>query len=234
MMTIGAPSVDEGEHLGLHGRVATVPAEGVACGLEWDGDELAAVVRGRVVEAGVAGRVLERVRTIRTRVGEPLLEVSDTVSNIGPVPAPHMYRFHFNLGFPLVRPGDSIDFDGPYLGARPGAEPASENWRALAAPTPEAAEEVLYLAAPSGGPATVCIRRPSEHDSKVLELEWDSRTMPLLVVWKHARSGRNVLGLEPSTARDEGRARARESGELVILQPGEARTYTARISCPRT
>ncbi|WP_138445407.1 DUF4432 family protein [Sinomonas susongensis] len=231
MMTIGAPSEDDGEQLGMHGRVASIPAERVACRLEWDGDELDAVVEGRVVEAGPGGRVLERVRAVRARVGEQVLEVRDTVSNIGAVPAPHMYRFHFNLGFPLVRPGDTIGFDGALLGHRPGAGPRGD-WGTLASPVPDAAEEVLYLG-PGGPEGRVCVLRPGPGGGKVLELEWDASAMPVLVVWKHQRSRRNVLGLEPSTAGDEGRARARETGELLTLDPGQSREYTARIRCHR-
>ena len=49
-------------------------------------------------------------------------------------------------------------------------------------------------------------------------------------MWRNASPGVNVLGLEPSTSRDGGRA---ESGELIMLQPGEARTYVTEIIVER-
>ncbi len=39
LTTIGAPSVDEGEALGLHGRISNLPASNVQYGGYWEGDQ---------------------------------------------------------------------------------------------------------------------------------------------------------------------------------------------------
>jgi hypothetical protein len=41
--------------------------------------------------------------------------------------------------------------------------------------------------------------------------------------------GTYVVGIEPSTNRTSGRLPARQSGELIILQPGETRAYDLEL-----
>jgi hypothetical protein len=41
--------------------------------------------------------------------------------------------------------------------------------------------------------------------------------------------GTYVVGIEPCTNRTSGRLPARESGELIILQPGESRAYDLEL-----
>jgi hypothetical protein len=51
--------------------------------------------------------------------------------------------------------------------------------------------------------------------------------LPALFQWKMLGSGTYVLGLEPANCPAiEGRATARERGQLPILSPGESRSYT--------
>jgi hypothetical protein len=49
---------------------------------------------------------------------------------------------------------------------------------------------------------------------------WDQ-----LVLWRHARAGVNVLGVEPSTARDFDRETAERAGAVILLEPGQARAH---------
>ena len=43
------------------------------------------------------------------------------------------------------------------------------------------------------------------------------------------RQGTYVVGIEPSTNRTSGRLPARESGELIVLAPGESRHYDLEL-----
>ena len=45
--------------------------------------------------------------------------------------------------------------------------------------------------------------------------------------------GHYVIGLEPGNLRIQGRHAARDAGELVILEPGETRTYRLDITLHR-
>lgn len=233
MMTIGASAVDGEEHLGLHGRVSHLPAEEVSYSLQWDADDLDILIKGRVTETSLGGPTLERRREIRTRVGTPHLSICDVVTNTGAVDAPHMYRFHANFGFPFLQPGDEIGGGGELTGWRADAPATTRPWTRLASPTADARPEVLYLTPKSiDGDvtnATVSVRRPGM--SPHLVLEWSQDTLPMLVVWKHQQTRTNVVALEPSTARDEGRPAARRAGELITLQPDQSRSYRLHLRC---
>jgi hypothetical protein len=61
---VGAPSTDEGEELGLHGRISCAPAEKVSYFEEWSGDGLEMKVSGVLREARLFGPHLEMYRTI--------------------------------------------------------------------------------------------------------------------------------------------------------------------------
>lgn len=233
MMSIGAPATDGDEDLGLHGRVSHLPAEEVSYSLEWEADDLDIVIRGRVVETSLGGPTLERRREIRTRVGIPELTVHDVVTNLGAVDAPHMYRFHANFGFPFLQPGDEICCRGQLNGWRSDAPVATRPWTRIARPATEARPEVLYVTPePTSGAsarAEVSVRR--RRSAPHLVLGWSRDTLPMLVVWKHQQTRTNVLALEPSTARDEGRPTARRTGELVTLRPDQSRTYRLHLRC---
>ena len=99
LTTAGQPSTDRGEDLGLHGRYSTIPARQVAWDVDWDGDDRTVTITGRIREASAIGDVLELHRTVRTTLGGDSVRIDDVVTNIGAAPAPHLFRYHVNLGF---------------------------------------------------------------------------------------------------------------------------------------
>ncbi len=232
LASTGAPSRDAGEELGLHGRISHVPAEQVSTELEWVGDELHLRITGRAVESRLGGPSLELRRTIATTVGRPHVTVNDVVTNVGAVPAPHMHRHHINLGFPLVRPGDAVDGELALAGARADATSSADDWNIVAPPGAGAREEVWYARPTRTGRATVGIRRGGRQGPTVARVSWDTTHMPWLVLWKDQLIRTNVIALEPSTSRDEGRASAREQGDLLELGTDESVTYSTTIDIP--
>ncbi|MDH2443327.1 aldose 1-epimerase family protein [Amnibacterium sp. CER49] len=228
MAHVGPPdAAPDGQ--GLHGRVSSLPAEGVTSSVVWDGDEPVVVISGTVVETTLVGPTLERSRTITIPAGRPELVVEDVVTNVSGWPAPHMYRFHPNLGFPLVRPDDVLDVPGAeLLGWRADAPPRDETWNRVAEPRADGREEVLYVGGRSA-PATRALLRRAPGAEPYLELDWSAETLPVLVVWKLQRVRSNVLAVEPSTVEDDGRAAAERNGRVIMLQPDESRTYRLRL-----
>lgn len=222
MAHVGPPS-PQGD-AGLHGRVSSLPAEEVTAAVVWQGDEPAVAITGKVVESTLIGPTLERSRRITVHGGRPELLIEDVVTNVSSWPARHMYRFHPNLGFPMLRPGDVLDVPGADLvGWRADAPPRRQPWNELVAPTAHGEEEVLYIGSDSrAGRAT--LRRPPVRDP-YLELDWSADTLPVLVVWKLQRARANVLAIEPSTVEDDGAAAAEAGGRVVVLAPDESRTY---------
>ena len=55
-------------------------------------------------------------------------------------------------------------------------------------------------------------------------LSYSKETMPYCSEWKQLGEGDYVMGIEPGTWLPEGRAKARERGELLYLEPGEEYT----------
>ncbi|RLP74553.1 DUF4432 family protein [Mycetocola tolaasinivorans] len=232
LSSIGLPSEDAGESHGLHGRIGSIPAQDVTSRRFWAGDDLVLEISGRVRETTLGGVGLELHRTISTVVGTGMLDIQDTVTNIGTVPAPVMFRHHINLGFPLVRDGDQIrltpDMTAPVRSRDPLPATTQENWRTIVAPTPGAGEEVFQVSLNAERPRVELVDPVT--GSARIGIDWDAATLPHLLVWKYPRAGMNVLALEPSSHDDHGRAAARARGDLHDLDPGAQTQFSTRIS----
>ena len=96
------PCVDEGESLGLHGRVSNIPADDVNVIKEWRGDDYSLEISGRVRETRVFGENLILNRTIATSLGARSLHIRDRIENVGFRPSPLMMLYHINIGWPVI------------------------------------------------------------------------------------------------------------------------------------
>ncbi len=231
LSSIGRASTDRGTRYGLHGRVALLPAREIATTASWEGDDYVLTVSGRVVETDVFDTTLELARTVSTVVGEPRLTVRDVVTNLGPAPAPVMLRHHLTLGYPLVRAGDRIVVDAGLPRSRDPVGPeALARWDLLAPVGGDVEEEVYCATVRADRDWARAELVDGTSGSSKFTLDWDARTMPQLVVWKHQHHRVNALGVEPSTHDDHGRAAAHQAGSLDELEPGASRTFTTRIS----
>ncbi len=227
----GTPSTDEGVELGLHGRVSTLPARAVNYRTEWVDDEYELEISGEVRQAVLFGENLVLRRTISTRLGSNRIRIADTVVNEGFAPHTHMILYHFNLGFPLVSAASRIHVDVEKSTARdPHAEPGLAQWDSLQPPTAGYLEQV-FLHVPVADPdgyVQVELRNPDLG----LGLRWRYRrdSLPYLVEWKMMGEGAYVVGIEPANCNGlKGRAAARASGDLPILQPGESVEYILEV-----
>ena len=114
---VGAPTVDEGQALGLHGRITNTPAEGIAVKGEWrtsesdvagQADDYVMSASGTVRESVVFGPSLCLERKVWARLGERRFFIEDTVRNDSFRRSPHQMLYHFNLGYPLVDAGSRL------------------------------------------------------------------------------------------------------------------------------
>ncbi len=240
---VGSPSVDEGEELGQHGRVHHLPARHVSAQGEWLGDNYEMRLSGTVEEGRIFGEPLRLTRTIRSRLGENTIAISDVVENVGFAETPHMILYHFNFGFPLMVEETEVEFPSVEVVARDEGTPVEghDHWQE---PEVGYAERVYYHeglhneAATGREPdrASVTIRNPrfpvaggSGEGPLSVRLTWETRNLPRLVQWKMPGAGVHVLGIEPANCYVEGRAAERERGTLVMLQPGESRSYNLSL-----
>jgi len=225
----GAPCEDEGQQLGLHGRVSNIPAQDVNIESGWEGNDYLIGVRGKVVESSVFGPNLCLTRSIFTFAGEERLFIHDEVTNVGHEPAPHMMLYHINFGFPVVDAASR--FVAPSLTVTPrdaASEPGAEAYAECAPPRAGVGEQVYYHdLAEVGGKTTAGMVNPELNFGAYIA--WSKEQLPVLVQWKMMGKGRYVMGVEPSTNYAGGRAAERKAGRLRILKPGESAVYDLEI-----
>ncbi|SFN61607.1 DUF4432 family protein [Mycetocola miduiensis] len=226
LASTGMPSTVDGIEYGLHGRIGHTPAENVTWRFGADVSGPLVEITGDVVEAALGAPTLRLTRIIRAWCDRPVIEVHDVVTNDGFVEAGHMYRHHINLGYPLIDAGSSLSTDAAAFALRGGGVADPLDTMRLDVAEHVVDESVTY--ARSGPTGALTVTAP--HRGVAFSIEWTAETFPLLVAWRDPSPGVNVLGIEPSTSRDDGRAEASQTGELITLAPGETRTYRTRMS----
>jgi len=229
---MGAACTDEGEALGLHGRVSTLPMEEVGFWTAWEGDELWMRIRGTLTEGVLFGNPLRLTRQISARLGGNSLYIDDIVENLGGQPTPHMMLYHCNLGFPIL--GPEARFVSNSADVQPRDAEASRGLAQYAEfqpPTPGYAEQVFYhtMAADNAGDVRVALINPALDGGLGIYVRYHQATLSRFIQWKSMAYGSYVLGMEPANAHVEGRAKERTHGALPVLQPGESRTYRVEI-----
>ena len=60
-------------------------------------------------------------------------------------------------------------------------------------------------------------------------LRYEANKFPYFFEWRYFDAGTYVLGVEPSTNGLMSRQDARDKNELIILQPGESRSYDTQL-----
>lgn len=231
---VGSAGEDAGEKLGLHGRVAGIPASAVRWGGEWKDDDYYLYVEGMVRQTAMFGEDISLHRRIGMWLGGSRFWIEDTVENHAFRPVPHMFLQHFNLGFPLVDATTRLDL--PQSDVRPRDEVARagfERYNMFESPAAGFQEQVFYhnLQAGPDGQVEVRLTNPAFDGGKGLGVYWRYALAdyPILAEWKMMGEGQYVVGIEPANCHVEGRRAERDSGSLQILQPFEKRHYRIEV-----
>jgi hypothetical protein len=231
---MGAPCVDEGEPLGLHGRISYIPAAKVGVGEGWQGDDYVMSIKGELREVAVFGENLRLTRRISATLGEPRLRINDRVENLGYQESPLMILYHFNFGYPLLDEESEIIAPGGKATPR-DAEAAADGDRytRLGPPLPGYKERVFLweMKADAQGWAKAGLANRAfgnGHGLGVL-IRYRQKELPCFTDWKMIGEGLYVVGLEPGNAYPLGRVAEREAGRLQHLGPGEEREFALEI-----
>jgi hypothetical protein len=233
LSTVGSPSEDGGESLGLHGPIANTPAESVAWSEKWEGDDCLFTVSGTVREASVHGPNLVLERTILTTLHSASFALHDVVENQGLQDSPLMILYHFNFGFPLLTERSKIFSSSVGReAATPFAAATEEEWDRFGAPRRGVEERVYFhrMEADASGWVTVVLVSDVDRADFGVALRYDRATLPEFVQWKMNAPNHYVLGLEPGNCRSLGRAAERARGTLVTLAPGERREFRVEVT----
>lgn len=228
---VGAPEVDaiSGELRDIHGRFSRLRAQDVAidAGAWQDESTYSAGVRGSIAETRLFGEQLVCERRYSLRLSEPVIRLTDTVRNVGDLPAPLMLLYHVNVGFPLVSAGTQLITPHRRVSARDAdAQAGIDTWHTYDAAVPAYREQVFFhdLAAKDGWTQIVI-----GHTALALMLRWQTDTLPRFTQWKNTREGVYVCGVEPGNCIPEGQNAARENGRLVMLPPHESQQFTLEL-----
>lgn len=243
---VGTPCEDEGESLGLHGRIHALPARQCSARVEdlpGGGAEL--VVEGVVEQARLFGEHLSLRRRISAKAGGNEIVVRDEIRNEGWSPSPLMLLYHFNFGWPLLSPGARLSLPSRRVRPRDEGTPLDglDTWQDPS----DGGERVYYhedLAAEDRGGrprAVVAIDQPEFPIAGGAlsvpiraELEWTADSLPRFVQWRMPGRGAHVLGIEPSNCWVSGRAAERAVGTLRMLEPGASESFELRFSIRTT
>lgn len=226
---MGAPSVDQGQAFGIHGRVANAGAEDLAIDHSWEGDEYLIRMKGVIREAAAMFENLTLTRHLETRLGARGFALRDVIENRGFREEPLLMLYHFNFGFPLLGPNARVV--GPIAETAPRDEQARldrgvEEAREFPEPQPGYAEKVFFhtLRGDTQGRTFIALLNRDVGDGTPLGviLRFDLAELPVLTEWKMPRQGFYVMGLEPGTAPPLGRGRLREQDRLPMLAPQAA------------
>ena len=233
----GGACVDDGDDLGLHGRVSGIPAANVSHGTRWDGDDCIMSAQGTITEARIFGWKQRLTRTITAKLGENRFFIHDVVENIGFEPCPHMILYHCNIGYPVLDAGAKLVT--PTQSVKP-LNPATEKdaeYATFSGPVPNYSERVYdhTLKADANGMVRAALVNDAFGNGRGIGvyLSYKLAQLPRFTEWKMLGEGTYVVGMEPGNCSVLGRAAARKAGELVFLQPQETREYDLEIGLER-
>jgi hypothetical protein len=230
----GHPDEDNGEKLGLHGRISNTPAEDVRVYQDFRDGVLQLAIEGTLKEAKMFGEYVALTRRIETdsqRMGFTLI---DTIENRGNIPAPLMIMYHINFGYPLLNPDSRVvSSSGRPAPGNTLAEKPEEMavWDQFQEPEPGYAERLFFHTFdPATNPVSVELLQDKSRpeSSPRVRLEFDPADLPNMVHWKSMQDQQYVVGLEPCNVLPVGRSRLRKEGRLPMLQPEERKTITLR------
>ncbi len=233
--TFGPPNTHAGGDYGLHGRVGSTPARLTRC----EATEQGIAIEGVVRQAAVFGEHLVLHRRVWLPAGERRVTIHDTVTNEGFRPEPHLVLYHANIGWPLLDDGAVLRV--PNARCTPRDDAAARGvaqWHTFQGPQAGFAEQVFRHDLPEAGSASDGLASATLSNAALglsLTVHVDQRTLPHLFQWKMLGQGEYVLGLEPANCASLfGRAAAIDSGDAVVLQPGESRDYRIAFAFTRS
>ena len=231
----GAPNVDEGQPLGLHGRASNLAATNLAYGADWHGDEYELWVSGQIREVRFFGENVVLRRRISAWLGQfaaggrgrgDQRRLRDDAAHAAVPLQPGLPGAQRGLGAAdRRRRGVSR--------AMQACAPGLPDHRRFAPPTPGYAEQVFQHVPQTdaeGFARAALVNRAFDGGRGLgAYLRWHAAELPWMIQWKQIGQGAYVAGLEPATNWTIGRAAERAAGRLKFLEPGETRNYRLEL-----
>ena len=231
LTNFGPPCEDDGEHLGLHGRISTAPARQFADLSGWDGNNYCIKVRGIVEDGVLFGTKMRLEREISSVMGQNLIRIQDKVTNFGNKPSPFTILYHMNFGYPLLSEDAEFIIE-PSVTIPRDAEAISgfKEFKKFIKPQASYNEQVFYhtMKGDNDNIAEATIRNRTVKISVTVKI--NVKQLPYITQWKMMGSGEYVLGIEPCNAPCKSRKALREENLLQFLQPGESTSFDLEVN----
>ncbi|MFP7706797.1 DUF4432 family protein [Trueperella sp. LYQ141] len=230
LRSIGMPSEVDGVEYGLHGNISMIPVRSYQVispqGFASEADKI--VIHAQIVDAPLGEVPLGMTRVLEFDVMQPVLTIHDHIVNLGTSPTHIMFRHHINIGQPLISNGTQLSGSLPFLGWRDENDDSGDLPRALTmSQYPE--EETVGYYGRYGADGTLMPISVSRRGVGELIVEPLSANWRYLLLWRDPNVSVNVLGVEPSTARDGGRRQAMHDQELMVIEPGDVKDFKTKI-----
>ncbi len=225
---VGNPCVDNGENLGLHGRVSNIAAENVLADGEWKNDDYVMWVQGKIKDVNSLGDKLLLRRKITTWMGKPQILIDDEVENIGNRISPFMILYHMNMGFPLLGSNSKLligKVSTEPIDNESGKESNLKNFSNFNEPQKGYLDQVFEhdIKPDNKGLCNFAFVNPDLNNGNGFGIgfSFNKESLPYLTQWKKLDEGEYVCGLEPSNCYVRGREIERKNGMLKFLKPQE-------------
>ncbi len=210
----------------LHGKIANLPAHKVEVTVDGDSGEIR--VTGTVDEARLFGNKLRMVSTVTTKVGQPGLTVTDTISNLSAGPSELELLYHVNFGAPLLEAGAKVVL--PVVKVAPHNKLAVDDlsqWDTYGPATAGLDEVVFFfdLGAERDGRTQTLLHNAA--GDRGVSLMFNKNQFPCFTLWKSRQSETDgyVTGLEPGINFPNPKSFEKEKGRVAVLGPGESREF---------
>jgi len=235
---VGGPESDDFGDRGLHDQISNTSAQ-IESIIQPDPamGKFDMSITGIIRQGHPLGPNLVMRRTVSAVLGESVIKIKDEITNRGNTPVPHMLLYHFNFGWPLVDEGSEIIWSGQWTPRESGSQnqifKEGNDFRTCLPPIDAhlgGGEEAVFIDVDADEEG-LC--KCGIHNKKLgldLTLEFKKDQLPWLTNWQHWGKGEYVMGLEPGTNPPVGQKKARETGELIFINPGETKEYDLTIS----
>ena len=219
---VGSPCTDEGEDLPLHGSISNTPCDNAYHFIE----DNKIHIKAHVADAALFGRNLSLDREYICPIGENVIYLHDTVTNLADKECPFEILYHCNMGYPLLTENAKVEIPSESITAR-NAHAQTGIDSCLKMEKPQKGYEEMCFYHKLSGKTSVKISNPDTGRS--LEMCFDTAELPFFTEWKMMGEKQYVLGLEPGNCLPDGRDVMRQNGCLDILQPGEKREFEIKF-----
>lgn len=230
----GAPCKSDGEELGQHGNMTSLPAEDFCADVDMEKEVPEIIVKGKMRHGYLFGPNLWLKREIKVQYGVNKISIEDTVENRDGNPCPYMILYHFNMGYPLLDENSVFDTSAEFVRPRDEEAKKGEDTRLrFSAPKLGFKEQVYYYKSKAESDGFCYAGVFNDNIKKGVRISFCPKELPNLLQWKNPGLGDYVLGIEPSNCYPEGREKQKEYG-LKIIDPFGKRTQKLFIEITET